>query len=151
MQSFGSPVALRAAEPEHHCGPADAAVRRATPGLHQQVRPGRSQPLEGMLCYPPLLSGKAALGAVLRIELQRTGHNTLAACGALQVIEQMRAKLRLLCAPVQLPIGLEEEHRGLVDLIKMKAFTFEGPNGETIREVVFCTGPDMCMCTLLGD
>ena len=52
-----------------------------------------------------------------------------------QVIEQMRAKLRLLCAPVQLPMGLEEEHKGLVDLIRMKAFTFEGPNGETITEV----------------
>lgn len=47
----------------------------------------------------------------------------------------MQEKLRLNCAPVQLPIGLEDEHSGLIDLVKMKAFTFEGPNGETIKEV----------------
>ena len=58
-----------------------------------------------------------------------------------QVIEQMRAKLRLLCAPVQLPMGLEEEHKGLVDLIRMKAFIFEGPNGETIKEVCSAASP----------
>ena len=52
-----------------------------------------------------------------------------------QVIGQMREKLRLNCAPVQLPIGLEDDHKGLVDLIKMKAFHFLGPNGETIQEV----------------
>ena len=41
-------IACGGAEPEHHCGPADAPVRRAAPGLHQQVRPGRGTPLEGM-------------------------------------------------------------------------------------------------------
>lgn len=47
----------------------------------------------------------------------------------------MQEKLRLLCAPVQLPIGLEDQHAGLIDLIKMKAFHFKGPNGEEITEV----------------
>ena len=47
----------------------------------------------------------------------------------------MREKLRLHCAPVQLPLGLEDGHRGLVDLVAMRAFHFEGPNGETITEV----------------
>lgn len=47
----------------------------------------------------------------------------------------MQEKLRLHCAPVQLPIGLEDEHTGLIDLIKMKAFHFQGPNGEDIVEV----------------
>ncbi len=52
-----------------------------------------------------------------------------------QVIGQMQEKLRLHCAPVQLPIGLEDQHAGLIDLIKMKAFQFKGPNGEDITEV----------------
>ena len=47
----------------------------------------------------------------------------------------MQEKLRLHCAPVQLPIGLEDQHAGLIDLIKMKAFHFKGPNGEEITEV----------------
>lgn len=53
----------------------------------------------------------------------------------MQVIEQMQDKLRLHCAPVQIPIGLEDGHAGLIDLIKMKAFNFKGPNGEDIVEV----------------
>ena len=57
-----------------------------------------------------------------------------------QVIGQMREKLRLHCAPVQLPLGLEDAHRGLVDLVAMRAFHFEGPNGETITEVGACVG-----------
>ncbi len=62
-------------------------------------------------------------------------------CGAAaQVIGQMQEKLRLNCAPVQLPIGLEEDHKGLIDLVKMKAFTFEGDNGENIVEV--CCMPE---------
>ncbi len=34
----------------------------------------------------------------------------------------------------QLPIGLEENHKGVVDLLTMKAFTFEGDHGEKIIE-----------------
>jgi len=58
----------------------------------------------------------------------RTGANPY------KVVEQLKTKLRLHCEVVQLPIGLEEEHTGLVDLIKMKAFYFKGENGETIVE-----------------
>lgn len=58
----------------------------------------------------------------------------MSVCAA-QVIAQMREKLRLHCAPVQLPLGLEDGHRGLVDLVAMRAFHFEGPNGETITQV----------------
>ena len=53
----------------------------------------------------------------------------------LQVIGQMQDKLRLHCSPVQIPLGLEDKHTGLVDLVKMKAFHFRGPNGEDIMEV----------------
>jgi elongation factor G len=53
----------------------------------------------------------------------------------MQVIGQMRSKLHLNCSPVQIPIGLEHEHRGLVDLLHMKAYDFQGKFGETISEV----------------
>ena len=52
-----------------------------------------------------------------------------------QVIEQMRNKLRINCSPVQIPIGLEHEHVGLVDLLTMKAFHFQGAFGEILKEV----------------
>jgi len=51
-----------------------------------------------------------------------------------KVVDQLKNKLRLNCSVVQLPIGLEDEHKGLVDLIKMKAVYFDGDNGENIRE-----------------
>ena len=35
---------------------------------------------------------------------------------------------------VQLPIGLEENHEGVIDLIKMKAYIFKGDYGEQITE-----------------
>jgi len=36
---------------------------------------------------------------------------------------------------IQLPIGLEDKFEGVVDLIEMKAFHFDGENGETVKEV----------------
>ena len=54
---------------------------------------------------------------------------------ALQVIDQARNKLRINCSPVQIPIGLEHEHEGLVDLLDMKAYHFGGIFGEIIKEV----------------
>lgn len=53
----------------------------------------------------------------------------------MQVIRQVREKLRLHCAPVQIPLGLEHEHRGLVDLLDMRALQFEGAFGEQVKEV----------------
>lgn len=49
-----------------------------------------------------------------------------------RVIGQIRDKLGHNCAAVQLPIGLEDELRGLVDLIHMKAFLFQGDHGEQV-------------------
>jgi len=40
-----------------------------------------------------------------------------------------RSKLRHHNAAVQVPIGLEEEFEGLVDLVEMKAYKFEGSSG----------------------
>ena len=35
---------------------------------------------------------------------------------------------------MQLPIGEEADFEGIIDLIKMKAFYFDGDNGEDVRE-----------------
>ena len=51
-----------------------------------------------------------------------------------KVISQLREKLGHNAVPMQIPIGLEDEHSGVVDLIKMKAVYFDGSQGETIRE-----------------
>jgi len=40
-------------------------------------------------------------------------------------IKSIRDRLGANAAPVIIPIGLEHEHRGVVDLIKMKAFTYK--------------------------
>lgn len=52
----------------------------------------------------------------------------------LRVRDQLREKLNLNPVLMQLPIGLENDHRGVVDLVKMKALIFEGDNGEIILE-----------------
>jgi len=51
-----------------------------------------------------------------------------------KVVEQLRTKLGHTPVLVQIPLGLENEHNGVVDLIRMKALTFEGPNGEEVVE-----------------
>ena len=51
-----------------------------------------------------------------------------------RVAEQLREKLHLNAVLLQIPIGLEADHQGLVDLITMKAMYFDGSNGEKIRE-----------------
>lgn len=50
-----------------------------------------------------------------------------------RVVKQLREKLRLNAAAVQYPIGLEDAHSGVVDLISMKAIAFKGPSGEKIE------------------
>ncbi|MBU0480488.1 MAG: elongation factor G [Proteobacteria bacterium] len=58
----------------------------------------------------------------------RTGANPL------RVTNQLREKLQLNAIRLQLPIGLEADLKGVVDLVTMKAVYFEGDNGEIIRE-----------------
>ncbi|CAM8987355.1 unnamed protein product [Rhodiola kirilowii] len=50
-----------------------------------------------------------------------------------KVLSQLRSKLRHHNAAVQVPIGLEENLEGLVDLVNLKAMYFHGPSGETIE------------------
>src|SRR5262245_8908259 len=58
----------------------------------------------------------------------RTGANPL------RVRDQLREKLGHNPVLLQLPIGLEDKFEGVVDLVKMKAYRFEGPNGDRIVE-----------------
>ena len=48
------------------------------------------------------------------------------------VIDQLRDQLKLNAAAVQIPIGLEGIHEGVIDLIEQRSITFDGEKGETI-------------------
>ncbi len=50
-----------------------------------------------------------------------------------RVIEQLRTKLGHNALAMQIPIGLETDLQGVIDLIAMKALYFDGDNGETVR------------------
>lgn len=60
-------------------------------------------------------------------KLDRTGANPW------RVIEQLREKLHLNAHAIQVPIGLENDLEGIIDLVEMKAYYFEGPNGQDIK------------------
>ena len=50
-----------------------------------------------------------------------------------KAVSQMRGKLGLNCAFIQLPIGLEKDFSGIIDVIENDAMYFDGSNGENIR------------------
>jgi len=50
-----------------------------------------------------------------------------------RVQEQLRDKLGHNAVLMQIPIGLEENHRGIVDLVTMEAVYFDGAAGELVR------------------
>jgi elongation factor G len=50
-----------------------------------------------------------------------------------RVTEQLREKLKHNAVLMQIPIGLENEFEGVVDLVEMKAYYFDGDNGEIRR------------------
>jgi elongation factor G len=60
-------------------------------------------------------------------KLDRVGANPF------RVADQLREKLALNAIMIQIPIGVEADHVGVVDLIRMKALYFDGPSGETVR------------------
>ena len=57
----------------------------------------------------------------------RTGANPY------RVTQQLRDKLELNAIMLQMPIGLESDLKGMVDLVTMKAVYFDGDQGEQIR------------------
>ncbi len=50
-----------------------------------------------------------------------------------RVISQLKDKLGHNAVAMQLPIGLEADFEGIIDLVSMKAFYFDGENGEEVR------------------
>ncbi len=61
-------------------------------------------------------------------KLDRQGANPV------RVKDQLRDKLNHNAVMAQLPIGLEHNHVGVVDLVTMRAYYNDGDNGEVIRE-----------------
>ncbi|MCC9643366.1 elongation factor G [Rhodopirellula sp. JC740] len=59
-------------------------------------------------------------------KMDRTGANPR------RVVEQLREKLGADAFLAQIPIGAEDNFRGVVDLIEMEAYTFEGDQGEKV-------------------
>ena len=57
----------------------------------------------------------------------RTGANPF------RVRDQLREKLALNAVLTQIPIGLEDKHEGVIDLVSMKAVYFDGNQGTEIR------------------
>ncbi|MBC7456723.1 MAG: GTP-binding protein, partial [Bdellovibrionaceae bacterium] len=62
-------------------------------------------------------------------KLDRQGANPF------RVKDALVEKLRLNAFMANIPIGLEDKHVGIVDLITMKAYQNEGEDGETIAEI----------------
>ena len=50
-----------------------------------------------------------------------------------RAIEGLRNILSLNAVAMQIPIGLEEDHQGAIDLVTMKAMYFDGEKGEQVR------------------
>ena len=61
-------------------------------------------------------------------KLDRMGANPL------KCLDGLRNKLGLTCAFIHLPIGLEKDLKGIVDIINNKALYFRGPNGDEVEE-----------------
>lgn len=61
-------------------------------------------------------------------KLDRAGANPF------KVTSQLREKLGHNAVMMQIPIGAEDDFKGIIDLITMKAYYFDGKNGEKIRE-----------------
>jgi len=52
-----------------------------------------------------------------------------------KVMQQARDKLKINCAAVQIPIGVESDLKGIVDLVERKAYQFSGHKGTTVEEI----------------
>jgi elongation factor G len=57
-------------------------------------------------------------------------------------IKSIRERLGANAAPIEMPIGLEHSLHGIVDLIKMKAYTYKGIEDNTLKEEEIPSGPE---------
>ncbi len=82
-------------------------------------------------------------------KMDRTGANFE------RVVGQLKDKLNCHAIPLQIPIGKEDKLQGVIDLVKMKAYYFDGDNGETVREEAipaeFQAAADAARHTMLED
>lgn len=53
-----------------------------------------------------------------------------------KAVEEIHRKLGANAQPVTIPIGVENNFRGIIDLVKMKAYEFEGEDTEVIRREI---------------
>jgi elongation factor G len=60
-------------------------------------------------------------------KMDRAGANPV------RVVQQLREKLGHNAHLITLPIGAEDQFKGVIDLIEMKAHYFDGPDGEDVR------------------
>ncbi len=51
-----------------------------------------------------------------------------------RVVQMMKDRLKCNAVPIQLPIGAEDSFKGLIDLVKMKAYVYYDDLGKDIRE-----------------
>ena len=52
-----------------------------------------------------------------------------------RVVDMMRERLKCNAVPIQLPIGAEDDFKGLIDLVEMKAYMYNDPKGISIHVV----------------
>ncbi|OFZ81299.1 MAG: translation elongation factor G [Bdellovibrionales bacterium RIFOXYD1_FULL_53_11] len=57
-----------------------------------------------------------------------------AGANAFRCVKMLKEKLHLNAHLINYPIGAEDQHKGAIDLVTMRAFYFDGDNGEFIRE-----------------
>ncbi len=60
-------------------------------------------------------------------KLDRTGADPV------RVIGEIESKLGLVAVPLQLPMGVEAGHQGVIDLVRMEAVFFDGDRGQNVR------------------
>jgi len=66
-----------------------------------------------------------------------------------RVTQQLREKLGHNAHMIAMPIGAEDQFKGVIDLVEMKANYYDGDNGENIRMkkflLNFCQKPKNCV------
>ncbi|MEM9219599.1 MAG: elongation factor G [Cyanobacteria bacterium P01_F01_bin.150] len=62
-------------------------------------------------------------------KMDRTGANFF------KVYEQVRDRLRAPAVPIQIPIGAEDEFKGVIDLVRMKAIVYADDMGTNVEEI----------------
>ena len=108
----------------HHRGRARAA----------RPRRRRAGPLRRRACSRSRTPSTARCAATTSRAWPSSTSSTARAPNPARVTAMLKEKLRHNTITTQLPIGDEDEFEAIIDLIRMKAFYFDGDDGEDIRE-----------------